>query len=88
MSRGRIKGKQIEDNTLDESKLSFDMYYNKTFTSATLWTVNHNLNRYVGVDIYNTDTTPKIIEGEIERVNDNTVRVHFNSPTSGTVIIT
>lgn len=86
MSRGRIKGKQIEDNTLDKSKLSFDLYYSKAFTSATLWTVNHNLDRYVGVDIYNIND--EIIEGEIERVNNNTIRIHFNSPTSGTVIIT
>lgn len=86
MSRGRIKGKQIEDSTIDKSKLSFDMYYSKSFTSDTLWTVNHNLNRYVGVDIYNIND--EIIEGEIVRVNNNTVRIHFNSPTSGIVIIT
>lgn len=85
-SKGRIKGKQIEDNTLDESKLSFDMYYSETFASAQLWTVNHNLNRYVGVEAY--DTNNKTIEGEIERTNNNTIRIHFNSPTSGTVIIT
>lgn len=86
MSRGRIKGKQIEDNTISKDKLSFGLYYNESFSSATLWTINHNLNRYVGVEIY--DINNKTIEGEIERVNNNTIRIHFNTPTSGTVIIT
>jgi FKBP-type peptidyl-prolyl cis-trans isomerase 2 len=87
MARGRIKGKQIEDSTIGESKLSFNMYYlHEQPVSVSMWSITHNLNRYVGVDIYNTSN--ESVEADVEYVNDNTIRIHFNSPTAGKAIIT
>lgn len=81
-----IKGKQILDGSIDKEKLSFELYYLHIQDIASdTWTINHNLDKYTNVLIY--DTNDISIEGEIQTLNSNTIRILFNTSISGKVII-
>jgi hypothetical protein len=55
-----------------------------TFTQsmpAALWTITHNLNRFPSVEV--TDSTGRIVEGDEQYVDANTLTVAFSAPFSG-----
>jgi hypothetical protein len=82
-----IRGKQIADNTISKDKLDFAVSYEHIQTiPATTWTINHSLGKFTNVTIYDTDN--KIIDAEVETLNNNTIRVVFNILQTGRVIIT
>jgi hypothetical protein len=49
--------------------------------SALVWNVNHNLNKWPAVDIY--DTAGELIFGQIEHIDSNNAVITFSEPTSG-----
>lgn len=55
------------------------------FGSATTWTVNHNLNRHVGVEIL--DSSGRAVLADVQEVSPNQVIVSFLSPISGVALI-
>jgi hypothetical protein len=55
-----------------------------TFTQASpsaLWTIVHNLNRFPSVEV--TDSSGRIVEGDEQYVDANTLTVAFSAPFSG-----
>ena len=50
-------------------------------TSSAVWTITHNLNFYPNVTTM--DSSGSIVEGEIEHLNRNTLRVTFLAAFSG-----
>lgn len=84
--KGKIKGKQIADGTIDQSKLSFDLnYVHEQVMPSAIWTINHGLGRYTTVTIY--DTNDNIIEAEVQKLNNNTIRILFNTTEIGKAFI-
>jgi len=81
-----IRGKQIEDSTISKDKLSFDIsYVHVQSTLSTVWTVNHNLDKFNSVSVY--DSNDDLIEGEIHIIDLNTIQVSFNVQLIGTVVV-
>lgn len=56
-------------------------YHHVQNTSSAVWTIAHNLNFYP--NITTIDSSGSIVEGEIEHLNRNTLRVTFVSAFSG-----
>ena len=58
-----------------------------SFPSSDTWTLNHDLNnKYVSIMVY--DTTDFLINPtNIKLVDENTAKVYFNNPISGTAVI-
>jgi hypothetical protein len=54
-------------------------------TPALVWTIDHNLNRVVGVIIY--DTTNTEVEGIATLINNNQMTIAFNIPEAGTALV-
>lgn len=54
--------------------------FSKGAASKT-WTINHNLGKFPSVAV--VDSGNNTIQGEIEYVNANTVKVHFNRAVGG-----
>jgi len=52
---------------------------------ALVWTIDHNLNRVVGVIIY--DTTNTEVEGVATLINNNQMTIAFNIPETGTALV-
>jgi hypothetical protein len=50
---------------------------------ATIWTVNHGLNRRVSVSV--VDLSDQAIVAQITWIDDNTVQIDTNSPAAGYV---
>ncbi len=81
-----IRGKQIADNTIGKEKLNFQLDYEHIQSvPATTWTINHSLGKYTNVTIY--DDNNKVIDGEVETLNNNTIRILFNTVKAGRAII-
>jgi hypothetical protein len=56
-------------------------YVHDQSTPAAIWTINHNLNRFPAVSI--VDSSNKVVEGDIEYLNSNSVRLTFAGAFSG-----
>ena len=56
-------------------------YYHVQNSSSAIWTIAHNLNFYP--NITTMDSSGSVVEGEIEHLNRNTLRVTFLAAFSG-----
>ena len=54
-------------------------------TPSTLWTIVHNLGKFPSV--VTVDTTNRLIEGEVEYVNANSLTVAFNVAEAGSAYL-
>lgn len=52
---------------------------------ATVWTIEHSLNKKVSVTV--TDTAGTVVEGRIKVISDSQVIVEFNFPFNGEAIL-
>ena len=64
-----------------EDKLSDKRYVHNQLASSSVWTINHNLEKYVSVTV--VDSAGTTVAGDVEHIDINTVRVTFNAPFSG-----
>jgi hypothetical protein len=62
---------------------SGDANFTQSFTSAASVTVNHNLGKYPAVTVM--DSAGDEVEGDIDYVSINTIRLNFSAPFSGVV---
>lgn len=60
-------------------------YVVQPFSGAVLLTVTHNLGRYVDVMVY--DESGEQVDARVSYVDSNQVRVEFNTPLTGTLLI-
>ena len=82
----QIKGKQIKNNSIDKSKLSFDLSFTHTQNiPLTVWNITHTLDKYTNVTIY--DNNEHVIEGEIIYVSNSQLQIIFNTSISGKVVL-
>lgn len=70
-------------NNLKNNTKSYHLY--EQINPATVWNIEHNINRLVSVTIYD-DNNEEII-GDITIIDNNNVQVNFNTPTIGKAII-
>ena len=68
-------------NAWDNVSSSAVAYHYVQNTPSSSWTITHNLNFYP--NITTMDSSGSIVEGEIEHLNRNTVRVTFLAAFSG-----
>ena len=68
----------LTDPSVEKPKLGF-VYYQQT--SASTWTITHNLNFYPNVTV--VDSAGTIVEGEISYVSASQVVLTFRSAFSG-----
>jgi len=61
-------------------------YSEHPFENVAMIQIEHNRNRYVTVNILNTNGNP--IEGDVRHINKNFVQIGFSENMTGTVIIT
>ena len=50
-------------------------------TPSSLWVINHNLN--MTPNVWETDLSGNTIDGTVEVVNPNTIKIHFTTPVAG-----
>lgn len=82
----QIHGKQIKNNTIDKSKLNFEVSYVHTQnTPLSTWNITHTLDKYTNVTIY--DNNEHVIEGEIIYVSNSQLQIKFNTSLSGKVVL-
>jgi len=55
------------------------------FTNQTLLTIDHNLGRYVVVEVYAANG--ELIGGDVTYLTSNTLRIQFSQPLTGTVVL-
>lgn len=60
--------------------------YSEAFEAAAVWIVNHNLGRHVIVSV--TGAAGQEIEAEVRHVSTTQLRVYFDAPTAGSVLVT
>lgn len=83
----QIKGKQIKDNSINKSKLDFDISYTHIQSiSLSTWNITHTLDKYTSVTIY--DENDNIIEGEIKYISNNQLQILFNNSLTGKAVLT
>jgi hypothetical protein len=56
-------------------------YVHNQGASSTEWTVNHNLNFYPNVTVY--DSAGSMVEGTVEHTNPVTLKIYFSGAISG-----
>lgn len=82
----QIHGKQIKNNTIDKSKLNFEVSYVHTQSiSLSTWNITHTLDKYTNVTIY--DSNDNVIEGEIIFISNTQLQIRFNESLSGKVVL-
>ena len=54
-------------------------------TPSDLWIIEHNLNKYTHVTVY--DENDHIVIATVEKISPNGIRILFNEPITGTAII-
>lgn len=60
--------------------------YSEAFSAAAVWIVNHNLGRPVLVSV--TGAAGQEIDAEVRHVSTTQLRVYFDAPTAGSVLVT
>lgn len=58
-------------------------YHHIQNSPSAIWNISHNLNFYPNVTTMDSSTPPQIVEGEVEHLTRNTLRVTFTSPFGG-----
>lgn len=82
----QIPGKQIRNNSVDKSKLNFDISYTHIQNSSlSTWNITHTLNKYTNVTIY--DSSDNVIEGEIIFISNSQLQIRFNTSLTGKVVL-
>lgn len=71
----------INISTISGQEIPPSAYRHSQGASSTTWEIVHNLNFYPNVTV--EDSAGTIIEGEIEYVDQNTVRLTFSLPFTG-----
>lgn len=56
-------------------------YVHTQGVAASVWTITHNLNRKPSVTI--VDSADSVVGGDIEYIDENTIRITFNASFSG-----
>ena len=79
----RIALKTLELNV--KNQLSDLNHLHNQTTLSNVWNINHNLNRYTSVIVY--DINNIVIEGEIEHVDTNNIIIRFNNNIMGKAFI-
>jgi len=74
------KGDSIKGDKGDPG-LSGANYVHDQLVSAADWEINHNLNRYPSVVI--VDSAGTVVEGSVEYVSSDVIRLHFAAPFGG-----
>lgn len=73
------------DLVLKTTNSSNTSYVHDQAQPASIWTINHPLNKKASVII--TDTAGTVVEGRVTINNDNEVVIEFNFPFSGKAIL-
>ena len=74
-------GVEDTDLVLKTTNSSNTSYVHDQAQPASIWTINHPLNKKPSVTI--TDTADNEVEGDVQYVGDNIVIIKFNFPFSG-----
>lgn len=75
---GKVKADELEPGIVDARFVHYQD------VPAVVWTVVHNLGKKPSVDIIDTAGTK--VEGEIEYIDDNSVRIKFAAEFSGRAV--
>jgi hypothetical protein len=52
---------------------------------SAFWTIAHQLNRFPSIEV--TDSTGRVVEGDLQYIDANTLSVAFSAPFSGEVYL-
>lgn len=75
------KGAKGEKGDKGDPGLSGASYVHDQLVSAADWEINHNLNRYPSVTV--VDSAGTVVEGSVEYVSSDVIRLHFAAPFGG-----
>jgi hypothetical protein len=86
-NKGATSSQFIGYNTTS-SKLEYKTlnYIHYQPSTASVWTINHNLNRFPSVTV--VDSAGSVIEGAIQYDSNNSITLTFSLPFSGKVYLT
>ena len=83
-NKPRINGVELSgDLTAEELGITSDQHYtHKQAQAAKVWTIAHNLGKRPAVTV--VDSAGTVVIGEVDYLDDNTVRLTFCAAFSGT----